>query len=208
MTRFLRAVSSSSLRRLFTLAVIFGFAYGVSAGEEPEPVPIPDRLEEAVAKSFLLKPTTDELVKLKQERLVVARERVKLLEPRLLQDIAIEEFHRATLQMLEAELDLCENNEERLSVLKNVVERYRAVEAIYDQMSREGGGLVTDTMLARYNRISAEIRLLSLQREVAASQAAVGPATPSVSLAPAACVAPVCYPAVRVRRRVERRCGF
>jgi hypothetical protein len=115
----------------------------------------------------------DTLKQLRAERLAVLRELVKhTTEVYKAAAADYQEVNAATQALHQAELEQCESDKDRLTVLEKIVAQAKEAEQIADQRSKTGTSQPWGALKARADRLQAEIELEQAKTKVATHPAA------------------------------------
>ncbi len=109
------------------------------------------------------------LKELLKERLATLRALVKVTEADYRTGkVSFERLHQATMAMLHAELELCESDKERITVLEKVVAQTKGYEKNALQRYNVGFAPQSDARRAKAARLEAEIALERVKAKTAA----------------------------------------
>lgn len=135
----------SAVRWVFLIVALGGFSVAPTRSAAEEPV------------RPVMSPKLKDLLK---ERLTTAREMAALVKERFKNGHAtVEQMADATRVLFNAELDACETQKERISVLEKFVVAAKEFEQYVTERAKVGQGTPDSALMAKSERLKAEIAL-------------------------------------------------
>lgn len=126
--------------------------------------PAPSSADAAPSKG-----TDSKLKELLNERLATVREMASQATKEYQAGQApFNRVHQATMAVFNAELEMCESDKERMVVLEKTVGLTKESEKNTEQRYKSGKAGLSDVLLAKTDRLEAEIRLERARREMTA----------------------------------------
>ncbi len=104
-----------------------------------------------------------------KERVATVREISRLVKARFKSgEATADQMREANRMLLEAELDLCSSDKDRIKVWETAVVEAKELERIADSFAKTGQGHVSAALAAKADRLQAEIALERARAKVAA----------------------------------------
>jgi outer membrane protein TolC len=115
------------------------------------------------------KPTGEsaKIKELQKERLAVLKEAARFAKERMRNGQGTaDELREAERMLLDAELDLCNNDKERVEILERHLAQAQEIEKMMDQLAKAGLLGTKSTLLAKADRLQVEIALARAKEKI------------------------------------------